>query len=491
MLPYKNLLIIDKDSNVAVFKQIALQFIHLIQEGKLLPGTALPSTRTLAFDLELHRKTVTAAYDSLVSEDWVDSVPRKGFVVSPNLPVVRPRTYHKGRIAAYDTDPGFEYEEFANFSYSALSSKKSDIVIDDGFPDVKLLPTEAIFREYRRTLNYGALKKLSLGWELEGSLEFRDALCDFLNVTRGIDIKVKNLLTTRGAQMAIYVAASLIIKPGDKVIVGEPSYFFASMLFERLGAELIRIPVDSHGMSTEIIEEKLKKHAVKLIYVIPHHHHPTTVTMSVERRNHLLQLIKKYQIAVIEDDYDYDFQFQYDPYLPLASGDHDGNILYIGSLTKVLGTPFRLGYIVATEKFIQAAAKKRMLIDLRGDVLNEQVVSGLIKSGELTRLIQKANKLYRKRCHFLAELLNSELGEAVEFTRPSGGMAIWLRFNSEFQLTKIFEKTSARGLKVIGSVYNKGSDAQYNAFRFGFGSLNVDELEKAVDIFRTSIYKMK
>ena len=491
MLPYKNLLIIDKENNIAVFKQIALQFIRLIQEGKLLPGTALPSTRTLAFDLELHRKTVTAAYECLVSEDWVDSVPRKGFVVSPNLPVVRPRTYHEGRIAAYESEPGFEYDEFVNFSYSPLVSQKSDIVIDDGFPDVKLLPVNAILQEYRRTLNYRALKKLSLGWELEGSLEFRDALCNFLNVTRGLDIEVKNLLTTRGAQMAIYVAASIIIKPGDKVIVGEPSYLFASMLFERLGAELIRIPVDNYGMQTEIIEEVLKTNTVKLMYVIPHHHHPTTVTMSVERRNQLLQLIKKYQIAVIEDDYDYDFQFQYDPYLPLASGNHDGNIIYIGSLTKVLGTPFRLGYIVAAEKFIKAAAKKRMLVDLRGDVLNEQVVSGLIKNGELTRLIQKANKLYRKRCHFLSELLNTKLGEVVEFKRPTGGMAIWLCINSDFELTKILDKTAAKGLKVIGSTYNKGSNAKYNAFRFGFGSLNVEELEKAVEIFKTTIDTMK
>src|SRR5690606_28574528 len=294
----------------------------------------------------------------------------------------------------------------------------------------------------------------------------RNALCDFLNVTRGLNIKVKNLLTTRGAQMAIYVAASLIIKPGDKVIVGEPNYFFASMLFEKLGAELIKVPVDNYGMCTEIIEEKLKTNTIRLIYVIPHHHHPTTVTMSVERRNHLLQLIRKYQIAVIEDDYDYDFQFQYDPYLPLASGDHDGNIIYIGSLTKVLGTPFRLGYIVAAEKFIQAAAKKRTLIDLKGDVINEQVVSGLIKSGELTRLIQKANKLYRRRCHFLADLLSSQLGDVTEFTRPSGGMAMWLRFNSDFQLTKILERASTQGIKVAGSIYHKGSNAHYNAFRF-------------------------
>src|SRR5690606_19183874 len=245
-LPYKNLLVIDKKSNIAVFKQIALQFVRLIQEGKLLPGTELPSTRALAFDLELHRKTITAAYENLVSEDWVDNIPRKGFVVSPNLPIVRPRSYNYGRIPTYETDPGFEFNKFTNFSYSASLSKKAELVIDDGFPDVTLIPADAMLREYRKALDFTSLKKLNSGWELEGDLEFRNTLCDFLNQTRGIDIKVENLLTTRGAQMAIYLAASLIIQPGDKVIVTEPSYFFANMLFESLGAELIRVPIDSH-----------------------------------------------------------------------------------------------------------------------------------------------------------------------------------------------------------------------------------------------------
>lgn len=211
--------------------------------------------------------------------------------------------------------------------------------------------------------------------------------------------------------------------------------------------------------------------------------------MSLERRNHLLRLVKEYRFAVIEDDYDYDFQFQYEPYLSLASGDHKGNIIYIGSLTKVLGTPFRLGYLVASAKFVQAATRKRMLIDLRGDVFTEKVVSELIKNGELTRLIQKANKIYRQRCYVLADLLGSQLSEAIKFTRPNGGMALWLEFNKNLELTKIIERASAKGLKIMGSVYNQGNNSHHNALRFGFASLSEEELIKAVDILKNSIYK--
>lgn len=472
---------------MAVFRQIAIQFISLIQQGKLLPGTELPSTRTLAYDLGLHRKTITAAYNTLVAEDWIDSLPRRAYVVSSRLPVLRPKSYNINRPESYKTGPTFPFQKMDGFSYASFSLEKSHILVDDGFPDITLFPTEAVLKEYRKVLDYPVLKQIGSGWEIEGSFHFRSALATFLNETRGIDIRTENLLTTRGAQMAIYIAASLIIQPGDKVIVSEPSYFFASMVFERLGAELIRVPLDDRGMCTDSVEQILQQQTVRLLYVIPHHHHPTTVTMSVERRNHLLHLIKEYRLAVIEDDYDYDFQFQYDPYLPLASGDHEGNIIYIGSLTKVLGTPFRLGYMIATETFLEAAAKLRALIDLRGDVFMEQVVSGLINNGELVRLIQKANRLYGQRCDFLADLLRDQLGEVIDFTKPTGGMALWLKFKETYPLSKVIKKASSMGLEIKGTSYYKGKDARYNAFRFGFASLDEGELEKAVHILRKSV----
>lgn len=484
MLPYKNLIIVDKKSHVAVYKQLALQLISLIQEGKLLPGTELPSTRTLADDLQLHRKTIMAAYNTLVTEDWIDNVPRKGYTVSLRLPVVRPRSYNTNRLGSYKGTGSFRFDKMETLLSLPKLPSGARIIVNDGFPDVSLLPMEAILKEYRNVLDYTTLGRISAVGDVDGSIDFRRSLSSFLNQTRGLDIGIENLLITRGAQMAIYIAASLIIKPGDKVIVGEPSYFIANMAFEQLGAQLIRVPVDEQGMCTETLEDILKHNDVKMMYVIPHHHQPTTVTMNVDRRNHLLQLIRSYDIAVIEDDYDYDFQFQYDPYLPLASGDHGGNIIYIGSVTKVLGTPFRLGYIIATKEFLVAAAKLRTIIDLRGEVVIEHVVAGLIDSGELMRHIKKSNRIYAQRCDLLADLVTSELSDIISFTKPTGGMALWLKFDQEYPLSKIVSKANTMGLALTGSVYSKGRDARFNACRFGFASLNEEEMKKAVSILR-------
>lgn len=483
MLPYKNLIIINTDTTEPLYRQIAVQLIALIQEGKLLPGTLLPSTRTLAFDLQLHRKTITAAYDVLVSEDWVDNLPRKGYAVSSDLPLIKPRSYKKNKISAFANKGVISFEPLEMILNPIVSMDKSRIMIDDGFPDVSLLPVTTIAKQFKKALDNVTYKAVLRHGMWENS-NLSVALSTFLKQTRGLDMGVENIFITRGAQMAIYIAASLIIKPGDKVIVSDPSYFIADLAFERLGAELIRVPVDNEGMCTASIEEVLKKNDVKMIYMIPHHHHPTTVTMSVERREHMLKLIKAYDIAVIEDDYDYDFQFKYDPYLPLASGDHGGKIIYIGSLTKVLGTPFRLGYMVATIDFLEAARKLRRLIDIRGDAIIEEAAAGLINNGDLTRHIQRSNRLYGQRCDIASELISKELTDVVTFIKPTGGMALWLQFNPEFKLLDIIKKAHKDGVTISGSVYCMGENAHLNGCRFGFASLNEKQLTEAVEVLK-------
>ncbi len=487
MLPYKNLLSIDKYARTAVFDQIATQIVGLIQSGKLLPGTILPSTRILASELDLHRKTVMAAYNKLVADEWVESLPRKGYIVSDLLPIIKPKSYSANRSPIYNVEPNFAYRALENFNNPSFLLKRNDVIVDDGFPDTSLLPVEPILREFRKSFDFPVLNRINYLWEPQGLADFRTVLCDFLNRTRGLDIKAENLLTTRGAQMAIYIAAAMIIKPGDKVIVSEPGYFFANKVFESLGANLLYVPVDEFGMSTDRVAELIESNNVKLVYVIPHHHHPTTVTMSVSRRNHLLQIIRKYQLVVIEDDYDYDFQYQYEPYLPLATENHNGNIIYIGSISKVFGMPFRLGYLIAGEKFVAEATKWKTIVDLKGDVFMEQVTAGLIVNGELSRTIQKANKIYKKRYHYLEGLLETELENYIQFFRPNGGMALWLKFDKDFPLSNTIKKASHLGLRIMGSTYLVAENAEYNALRFGFASLQEDKLDRAISIFKKAI----
>jgi GntR family transcriptional regulator/MocR family aminotransferase len=121
--------------------------------------------------------------------------------------------------------------------------------------------------------------------------------------------------------MGIYLAAQVLVQPGDVVVVGETNYWVADAGFTQAGARLVRVPVDEHGVVVEAIEEVCRRGPVRAVYLTPHHHHPTTVTLRADRRIRLLQLAETYRFAVVEDDYDYDFRYQGSPILPLASAD--------------------------------------------------------------------------------------------------------------------------------------------------------------------------
>ncbi len=486
MLPYKTLIVIDKTSSVAFYKQIAAQFINLIQKGLIQSGIFIPSSREMAVILEIHRNTVIAAYEELAAQNWIETVPRKGTRVSINLPIIKPRSFSE------DKDNPEPYSVLAHFSFSKEYIKlipnrqlsETALLVNDGFPDIDLAPMDYIIKEYRRQLNGNNMKKSAVAANAGGSPLFKSATCKFLNETRGLSISDDNILITRGAQMAIYLAASLLIKPGDLVMVSDPSYFIANAVFTSLGAKLVKIPVDEYGMDVDQIENVLKTKKIKLLYVIPHHHHPTTVTMSTARRVRLVQLIRQYGLPVIEDDYDYDFHYQNSPVLPLASANHDGNVIYIGSFTKLLAPSFRVGYLIATPDFVEHATNLRLLMDLRGDNMMEDALAVFINKGDLARHIKKSVKIYNQRCELACKLLSEQLSHAADFTKPQGGMAIWLRFKENYPLDIILSKAAAKGLILAGSAHPLSETCKLNAIRFGFASLKEEQIYQVVNILR-------
>jgi len=487
MLPFKTLIQTDKTLKLPVYQQIANRLIGLIQEGVLKPGLFLPGSRVLALQLELHRKTVIAAYDELISQDWLVAVPRKGVMVATNLPVIRPRTF-RGNASSYTGKAAFPFHVVNTIVVGGPPSASGlPLVVNDGFPDARLAPLNAWVRECRSIIESPRYHKLLMYGNAAGSEALRKEMQAYLTNTRGLNISPEHVMITRGAQMAIYLAAAMIIKKDDYVIVGSPNYFFADLCFEQLGARLIHVPVDEDGIDVDAIEQACSSKKIKMLYLITHHHHPTTVTLSAARRMKLLEIIRKYKLPVIEDDYDYDFHYSSAPILPLASADHGGNVIYIGSFTKSLGLSIRIGFMIAPADFIAGAANLRQLMDLRGDNLAEQALANLLADGTIERHLKQSNKIYRERRDLTCHLLQSRLGNAVQFNIPSGGMAIWLRFSKKISLRRLSEKASALGLRITsGEQYHYGTKSQ-NGIRFGFASLNNKELAEVVGILEAII----
>ena len=488
MLPFHTLIIINRTTATPVYQQIANGLISLIRDGVIRPGAALPGSRQLAAQLDVHRKTVESAYEELYIQDWITVIPRKGPQVAQHLPEIRPKDFSdhdKGN--AYDNDAHFPFYDFGAGTPLPGKGKKLVPVINDGFPDPRIAPIDALLREYRRLFNQSSYKRFIMMGDQAGSVNLRTAITEFLSETRGLSLGIDNIIITRGAQMAIFMAARMIIRPGSTVLVGKPNYFMADSIFQQFGARLVRVPVDDQGMDIDFIAEYCRHQKPDLLYIIPHHHHPTTVTLSAERRMRLLQLIEEHRFPVIEDDYDYDFHYAGGPILPLASAGHSGNVIYIGSLTKSIAPPIRIGYLIAPANFIAQAAQLRRMIDVRGDSLLEEALAFLFRNGDMAKHLKRSVKLYHQRRDILCDLLQQELSDIVSFQRPQGGLALWAKFNADYPLPRIAAQAAANGLMISDGRMYDVEDQQYNALRIGFASMNEKELEEAVMLLKKAV----
>ena len=493
MIDTGSLLKIDKSLQIPVYLQIANGIIAQIRQGFLKSGSALPASRLLALNLNVHRKTVIAAYDELYAQSWVETYPRKGIFVAKNLPDVTPRAIvTESKSSSYPQKTFFDVDENKiPFSEVFTAPPSQNLVINDGFPDTRLAPLELLVREYRRFANYQFTPKyLNYGPE-QGSENLRIELARFLAETRGLKISPEHILITKGAQMAIYLITKILISKNDTVIAGDPGFLGANDIFKHAEANLELVPLDEYGMDMDAVEAICKKKKVKLLYVIPHHHRPTTVTLSSERRMRLLELGMKYRFAIVEDDYDYDFHYSSSPILPLASLDYGGSVIYIGSFSKTIAPGIRIGFMISPKNLIVQVTRLRRLIDRQGEQLLEEAMANLLKNGDIGRHLKKANKVYHERRDIFCRLLKENLDGLVEFKIPDGGFAVWMKYLNGVKPKEVAEKASLMGLSISnGSAYFEDETYQQPYIRMGFASLTPKEMGNAIEILAKVVKKL-
>lgn len=490
MLPFASLLTIDKTSPTPVFVQLSSQLNALIRAGTLLAGQRLPGTRQLADLLGLHRQTVVAAYDDLLAQGWLESRPGSGTFVARHVPDVMPQPISSAQQTEISptplTQPGYAFASRPFLARPVLTNT-SGLRLDDGFPDSRLAPMDELSRAYRSYFRWGDPQR-HLGYgDTKGHPLLREQLAQHLNETRGLHTTPDNVLITRGSIMGLHLTSQTLLRPGDIVVVGETTWAGATMNFLQTGATVLTVPVDAFGMDTDALADLCTRQPVRMVYVTPHHHYPTTVTLRADRRVRLLQLAEQYGFAILEDDYDYDFHYLSRPILPLASADQKGMVVYVGSLTKSVAPAFRVGYVVAPTALIDELARLRRIIDRQGDTMLEFAVGQLFKTGEMKRHFRKALRTYHARRDHFCQLLASELSSAVQFQKPDGGMAVWTRFDPAIDMEKFAERAQRAGLFLSSGTSHNPPGQRLNSTRLGFASSTEAELEQAVAVLKRAL----
>lgn len=479
---------IRRESATPVYLQIVHAVIDEIRRGRLSCGAALPGTRELAEGLEVNRKTVVQAYGELEAQGWVQTERTRGTFVGSHLPLV-PKA-NGGRRGGMPDAPQFRMIGAAPRIPLLLRSPNA-LLFDDGAPDTRHVPVNALARAYRHALSRGARRNSLSYADPRGTLQLRSAVSSMLNLDRGLSTTPDHICLTRGSQMAIHVTARILAGPGDTVVVEELSYPPARESFRLAGADVVPVGLDARGMLVEELERICRRRRVCAVYVTPHHQFPTTVLLPPERRLRLFALAAQFGFAIVEDDYDHEFHFAHQPMLPLASSDPDGRVIYIGSMSKLVSPSLRLGYLAAPRAFVDRAAAEVAMIDRQGDPATEEAVAELIALGEIHRHTRKVLKIYRERRTLLAALLRERLGGRVRFDLPDGGLAVWARFDDGVDPARLAQLAGAERLLFLPGSAFALTPKRVPGARLGFASLDAGELERATARLRTALLKLR
>jgi len=480
-IPYQSFIEIDRNAEASIYMQIANQLINAIQRGFLPYGTKLPGTRAFSEVLEIHRNTAVAVYDELSAQGWVESLPNKGtFIIGENQEnPVKVKDFEKNSLQNYPETTGFSFKT-SNILDNPFEHSDCEYIFNDGVPDIRLTQIGQHSRFYSSILKRKSNQKMLGHYNNDGSEFFKEHLSHYLNLSRGLPISKNNLLITRSTEMSIYIVSEILLSAGDTVLVGALSYFSVNMIFQKAGVNIVSIPIDEDGIIVESVREACKKQKIRMLYLTPHHHYPTTVALSAQRRLELLELAHEYGFIILEDDYDYEFHYDKSPILPLASADTNGMVIYIGSFGKSLAPGFRTGFIVAPENLMIEMRKYLGIIDRQGDILMERALGEMIEEGEIHRYLKKSLKVYQERRNYFAELLKENLDGLIRFQKPSGGLAFWLEWQVPINLMQLSRNCAQNNLFIPKTLLYQTKDL--TAIRLGFGNLNFEEMEKSIEI---------
>ena len=474
--PWKTFIRLNFECVTPLHTQIANGIVEEIRKGRLKPATALPGTRMLAQELGVSRKVIVMAFEDLTIQGWLETVPKKGTFVSSKK--------RKEDIAIVPDENTYSYT--INPPPSSLrnsaNTEHNTIIFNDGLPDVRLAPIQELGNAYKRIIQRkGRWRMLGYGYE-RGDESLRLALCNMLTHDRALSLNESQICVTRGSQMALYLTAKVLLKAGDCVAVEDPGYSPFWDILKSCGARILPVAVDGEGMQVHVLEDLCNRVPIKAVYTTPHHQFPTTVAMSKERREALVSLSTRFGFAIIEDDYDHEYHYSPNRNFPLKSYSNSQNVIYIGSVSKLIAPSLRVGYVVGPEDFIDAVATYRLMVDRQGDVTLEQALAELMQDGEVSRHAREALAIYRERFLLMEQLLQKHLKTTSEFDAPQGGLAYWLRFKQELSTEQLHQALLKRGVSVISTENFSFEGKSLNALRLGYASLNSSELEEGIKI---------
>lgn len=450
-----------------------------IASGRLGPGARLPSTRSLAAEWGVSRTTVTAAYEQLIAEGYLETRQgararvAQGLGPQATAPGPATPTGASHRLSAFG-------QRLADFPLPPVSDRDR-LIADFRYGD--LAAADFPLLAWRNAVGGALLRRrtrLRYG-DPRGSPDLRRALQGYLWRARGLRCEPDQIVVVNGSQQGLDLCARLLLDPGDQVAMEDPGYDLAHRVFQAAGAEVVPVAVDGEGMRVA------KLPIARLAYATPSHQFPLGAVLSAGRRRDLLAWAQRTDAYVVEDDYDGEYRYDIAPIPALQAMDDAGRTIYLGTVSKTLSPTLRLGYLVVPPALSVPFAKAKRLTDRHTPGLEQEALATLIESGAYERHVRRVRRRNGERRAALLTALSAVLGDAATVVGADAGLhvVVWLNRVPRSKERALVARAHASGLGVypITPLYAPAPAAALPdtaGLVMGYASLDEQAIERGV-----------
>jgi GntR family transcriptional regulator/MocR family aminotransferase len=471
-------LTLNSESGMALHQQLFLALRQAILEGRLTPGTRLPSSRSLASDLAVSRNTVLSAYDQLIAEGYLTSRVGAGSYVSDQLPDDLLQRKTEGRAPNVQVREVYLSKMAAPFLGKKRSSERRSLPFSPGLPALEIFPFEdwarLLARHWRRPG-----REYLVDNPVGGAKVLREALAAYLGQTRAVRCHPDQVIILSGSQQAIHLVVRAFAEPGEAVWMEEPGYPGIRDAILSAGATPISVPVDEEGFDLNRAREIAP--AARLACISPSHQYPLGQTMSLARRLDLLKWAKEEGRFILEDDYDSEYRYAGRPLSSLQGLDDDNRVLYVGTMSKVMFSGLRVGYMVVPEDLVDVFLALRQNIDSHSPSIPEAALADFINEGYLAAHVRRTRLLYEARQNCLLSLLLDKLGDIIMVAPQESGMHLIAYLPPGIKDKEIEQEASRAGMLVraLSGFYNLPTNQ--TGLLLGFAGTPEKDMPQLVD----------
>lgn len=478
---FKDLIFVDGTSK---YVQIADHITKLIEDGMLIEGTKLPSSRELSSILGVGRNTIVEAYGILEEKEFVETLKGKGTFVLGNKIKMKSNWHIDWNTK---TNRYAEIAEQLDIVKSEDKWKHGMISFKSISPPGELFDMEEFKRAFLNRISIEEHKILNYGYAI-GYRPFLQYLNSYM-IEKGACSKNKDIIVTNGFTEGLDMLLSAFTKPGNYILCENPTHNTALKIMKTHELNIIGVDMMEDGLDIDDLEKKIKDRNIKFAYLIPSYHNPTGVVMSISKRNKAYNILRENNIPIIEDGFNEELIYESSHAIPLTTIDGENNgVIYLGSYSKILFPGLRIGWIYGDKRAIEILESVKRCRNIHTSFLDQGILYEFLKSGAFEKYIKKVRRVYKEKYEFTKECIEKNIKEAEIW--GEGGLHMFLKIKG-IDTRQLLRVCYEKGVIFMpGDVFYINRE-ENSTLRLGFTRLSYEEIEKGIEIIKEALETIK